>query len=196
MPESSAIRAFAAVSVDSGLKARVRDLQERLNALIHTKVVRWVPSDHLHLTLKFYGHLPLENLPALTSALRSSCDAIAPFTLSLCGLGCFPSAQKPSVIWLGVRGDLAILELLHKEIDNRTKALSGHSEDREFRPHLTIGRVKASPAEARRVGQTVQTQQLPELGRWSVREIELIQSTLTPQGSSYRSLAVIPLTKA
>lgn len=196
MPGSSAIRAFVAVRLPGELRAAILDCQRRWRSLIAGKTVRWLSEDQWHLTLRFYGNVAADRLPALTEALRSSSEAMAPFQLSVGGLGCFPSWQKPGVIWLGVGGDLTTLENLRERIVNQTKSFGSHAEDHVFHPHLTLARVKAGGREARVIGEVFQTQRVPQLGTWEVREIELIQSVLSPQGSAYRPLVGCPLAKA
>ncbi|MBI2947543.1 MAG: RNA 2',3'-cyclic phosphodiesterase [Verrucomicrobia bacterium] len=191
---SAAIRAFVAVPVPAELKAAIAESQRQLQARAGTKAVRWVSAAQWHLTLKFYGNVDSEKLSGLTNALRAACATAGPFSLSLGGLGSFPSWQKPSVIWIGIGGDLAAMANLEKSIEQRTAVFGSRAEKRDFRPHLTVGRVKGNAHDARQAGQAIRTQHVPELGKWEVREIELIQSLLSPQGSSYRSLAVLPLT--
>ncbi|MBI4664123.1 MAG: RNA 2',3'-cyclic phosphodiesterase, partial [Verrucomicrobia bacterium] len=182
-----------AVPVPAELKAAIAESQRQLQARAGTKAVRWVSAAQWHLTLKFYGNVNSEQLPGLTDALRVACATTRPFPLSLGGLGCFPSWQKPSVIWIGVGGDLATLTGLQNSVEQRTAVFANRSEKRDFHPHLTVGRVKGSPRNARQAAQIIRTQQVLELGKWEVREIELIQSILSPQGSTYRSLAIFYL---
>ena len=94
---------------------------------------------------------------------------------------------------MGVDGDLVELKRLQKQIQFETSRFGNHAEERDFHPHLTIGRVKAAPAEARRLGDRIQQWETPQFGEWRVGEIELIQSKLTPQGSIYSRLASVAL---
>ncbi len=176
----------------AGLKRAIQRLQEQLRESCGKHVVRWLKPDQLHLTLKFFGNVGSDQLPELSNALRCACQGVTAFRLAIGGLGCFPSLQRPSVIWLGVSGDVDILDTLQKEIDLATKAFGDHSEFREFSPHLTIGRVKAAGREARQVGLAIGNAPAGEIGSWDVPEVELIQSTLSPEGSTYRPLANVP----
>lgn len=192
-PMHAPVRAFVAVSLDAGLKASIHQLQDQLQDSCGIHVVRWANPDQLHLTLKFFGTVPSDRLTELSDALGASCHGITAFRLAIGGLGCFPSIQRPSVIWIEVRGDVGVLETLQKRIDRATTGFGSHSESREFHPHLTLGRVKTAGREARQAGLAIQNTQVGELGRWNVHEVELIQSTLSPQGSSYRQLACVSL---
>ena len=194
MSASPLIRAFVAIPLPSELKTVIGERQQQLQTIIRRQSVRWTHPDQLHLTLKFYGNVASEGIIALTQALRVSCQTIPRFSLSLDGLGCFPSTRRPAVIWLGIYGDIPMLAELHKNIDDQTKNFGSRADARDFHPHLTIGRVKASPREARPVSDAMQNHHFGELGKWEVRELALIQSILSAQSSIYQSLAVFPLT--
>ena len=190
---SDFIRAFVAVSVPAELKAAIAKTQRQLQNRAGTNAIRWTAEAQWHLTLKFYGNVASEQVPALTGALRAACQPIRPFSISLGGVGCFPSWQKPGAIWIGVGGDITALETLQKDVEQRTAGFGSHSEKRDFHPHLTVGRVKGSACDTRAAGQAFRDQHIPDLGEWEVREIELIQSTLSPRGSSYQALGVFSL---
>ena len=191
-PGQAAARVFVAVSVDAGLKHAIQRLQEQLGEPCGKHVVRWVKPEQLHLTLKFFGNVGVDQFPELSNALRCACQGVTAFRLAIGGLGCFPSLQRPSVIWLGVSGEVEILGKLQKDIGLATNAFGDHSEVREFSPHLTIGRVKAAGHEARQAGLVIRNTPVGEIGSWDVPGVELIQSTLSPEGSSYRQLASVP----
>jgi len=80
-------------------------------------------------------------------------------------------------------------ESIQESIDADTGETFNHREEREFLPHLTLGRVTAQGRDARMVGEAVQRASAPRLGGWRVREIELIRSELMQQGARYATLA-------
>ncbi|MBI4662674.1 MAG: RNA 2',3'-cyclic phosphodiesterase [Verrucomicrobia bacterium] len=188
MAEPGSIRAFAAIPVAPDLKAEILRLQERLQRLFRKNPVRWVRGEQLHLTLKFYGNVDSTQVASLTAALRMACEGVRPFELSITGSGCFPSFQRPNVVWLGLTGDLPVLEQLQIRIEQQTKDFGRQSDNRSFHPHLTLGRIKAGPSAAREVGRVIQEAGIGEIGRWKVGEFELIQSTLSPRGISYQEV--------
>lgn len=185
------IRAFVAACLPNGLLERIQGEQERLDVQCGPNAVRWTRAAQLHLTLRFYGNVPGEQLEALKGALHRAAVGTSPLSLTARGLGCFPSSQRPNIIWLGLEGDLDELEKLQARIEQESAGFGNHSEDRKFHPHLTIGRVKASGRHARRVGEIIQSTELASLGTWEVNEITLMQSQLLPTGSIYTPLAEI-----
>lgn len=196
MSSSTRIRAFVAIPLDSELKGAVQKLQNDLQIRLRSPNVRWTKPDQLHLTLKFLGDVPSDEIPAISEGLLKSCCRTSPLRLSIGGVGCFPSPTRPRIIWLGIAGDLAPLEALQKAIDDQTKSHGPHVEEREFHPHLTIGRIKTAEGGARRVGEMVSEIRIEALGHWNAREVELIQSTLSSAGSSYQILAKFALSSS
>jgi 2'-5' RNA ligase len=59
--------------------------------------------------------------------------------------------------------------------------------DREFHPHITLARVPGP--QPPKIAAWMQRHAGFEFGDWPVREIQLIQSVLTPKGPVYETLA-------
>lgn len=181
------IRAFVGISIDAELRRALAGLQQRLETNAGSPPVRWAPPDQLHLTLKFLGNVPVERLDELKRALDTACAGASAFSLSIRGVGCFPSVQRPHVIWAGIEGDVAALEQLQERIERAASPFGSHSEDRKFHPHLTIGRVKSQShaRDRRRLSQAIRGSATESLGEWRVAQVDLVQSQLSPQGSLY-----------
>jgi 2'-5' RNA ligase len=167
--------------------------QTRLAGALGEGGVRWVRPEQVHLTLRFYGSVAQPAVPELTAALRQSAEGIAPFQLSVEGIGCFPSTTRPKVVWFGLAGEVEPLQQLARQVAEGTALFGSHSEVREFRPHLTVARVAAQGVGARRVGEAIRIVRVGELGRWRVDELTLMRSRLHPSGSVYTPLARIAL---
>jgi 2'-5' RNA ligase len=187
------VRAFIAIALNPDLLAALKNVQHQLQARLPSVPVRWAHPEQLHLTLKFLGHVPRERLADSAAALNRASTGIAPFQLALEGVGCFPHPKNPRVVWIGINGELPSLRRLQIQIDEQTQGIGDHSEERVFQPHLTLGRVNAPGQQARELGELVQTASFPDLGRWTVREIHLIQSVLSPDGARYSTLATAAL---
>ena len=100
---------------------------------------RWCkPSTH-HITVAFLGDVPSERLPELISGVQEVVARTLPFVPNYAGVGCFPSAQRPRVLWagVGVGGDAATA--LHEEL-RKSLFADGFHVDGRFEPHLTIAR--------------------------------------------------------
>ena len=189
------MRTFIAVDIfqaaKDGLERTVSGLRE-----MGLGDVRWVQLQGIHLTLKFLGEIDDAMVQPILAAAERSCHGTGSFELTLSGLGCFPNSKKPRVIWAGLEGDIEALIQLQARLDQELHlSCSFKREDRPFRPHLTLARVRdiASDKDRRSVGERIDAVPLPTDIRWTVSQINLIHSTLTPQGAKYRTLGSVML---
>lgn len=187
------IRAFVAACLDPELLAKIQRNQDLLENQLPSQAVRWTQSKHIHLTLKFLGNVAVSNVELLKSGLKTAAQGCRAFELRVSGLGCFPSFSRPRVIWLGLEGELAPLQELQQKIERICESFGSHAEERRFQPHLTIGRVLAAGEKGRRVAEVVRGWRAGLIGKWTLREIKLIQSKLGPHGSTYISLETVAL---
>jgi 2'-5' RNA ligase len=186
------IRAFLAIEMPESLRpglALVQGELKRSNA-----DVRWVTPENIHLTLKFFGNVPDDEIETLALAAREVAQAEEPFQLKATIAGAFPSPRAPRVVWLGLGGDVVPLTRLYHKLEKAFAGLGYHPENRAFNPHLTLGRVK-SPLNRDKLARILE--KLPPLDwpPFAVKELVLFQSVLSPKGSTYTPLKVIPLGK-
>lgn len=187
------IRAFIAINLPQQIKAELEAFQRALKSKVPTDWVRWTAADQIHLTLRFLGNIPAEAVPALESALQRVCAAAKPFELAAERFGWFPEGTRPRVLWVDVSGQLDALNRLAQAIIIETMDW-GELEDREFRAHLTIGRVKTNiPTDLRKLSEILGKVQLGQLGQWQVTHVDLMRSQLHPTGPVYTRLASVPL---
>jgi len=137
----------------------------------------------MHLTLRFLGDSEAAALAALERVLAELGTRCAPFALRLAGLGAFPNERKPRVLWVGLDGDMAALQLLQRQIEEAVQGLGWQAEQRAFRPHLTLGRVRAHQELSMSAGGDAP----PDLS-FAVAEVELIESRLHKRGPQYHTL--------
>jgi 2'-5' RNA ligase len=184
------IRAFLAIELPDALRPGLTQVQEELKR--SRADVRWVPVGNIHLTLKFFGNVPEDEIDALVRAARTATAAAAPLQLQVTGAGAFPSPNAPRVVWLGLGGDVLPLTRLYYGLEKAFTSLGYLPEGRAFNPHLTLGRVK-SPANRDKLARRLE--KLPPLDwpPFTVKDLVLFKSVLSPQGSSYSPLEVIPL---
>jgi len=190
-----AIRAFIAIELPEAILAELDNIEARLKPQMPHDAIRWVKADSIHLTLKFLGQVPSDQLDLITSSLRGAVAAHAPFMLEIKDAGCFPSIHRPRVVWVGVEENEHRLHALQRAVENAIAPLGYPTEIRDFTPHLTLGRLARDvrPADQKRIGDVVQTAGVGSLGRWEVRQVALIKSDLKPSGAEYTVLTQAPL---
>jgi len=113
-------RLFIAILLPEEIKARLAASQRSWQRRTSGGVVRWTPLEQMHLTLRFLGDVPEESVPAIVEALHRAAATVAPFALRASGLGCFPDARRPRVLWAGVAGGLTALHNLQGRIAAET----------------------------------------------------------------------------
>ena len=190
-------RGFVAIALPDEIRSRCARLMTSLRG--EARQVSWVKPGNLHLTLKFLGNTRPSQAERLLASLAHKAMKLSPFEVVLGGLGVFPTFRRPRIIWLGVSEGAGSLEELAAKVEGAAAKAGFSRESRRFSPHLTLGRVKMA---RRRSGksstQTLSEQRVGEdlqallgrsdpgaLGRFTVREVVLIESRLSPGGSLY-----------
>jgi RNA 2',3'-cyclic 3'-phosphodiesterase len=191
----SHIRAFIAVPLSTGTKDALQRLLGRLSANPATRAARWVRPASMHLTLKFLGDVPADEIDDLAEGVGLACQGKAPFAIEIAGLGAFPNAHRPRVIWAGIQGDKDQLLALQTAVEEAMEMLGHRPEGRPFSPHLTLARIKrgARGEEVARLGAHVRSAQIGSLAQQLVDEVHLIRSDLRPSGPIYTTLATAKL---
>ena len=130
----------------------------------------------------------------LQKILESEVAHHKPFEISIGGLGAYPSPRRARVIWAGVEAP-AELSAVQSGIENEMARLGYAREEREFSPHLTLGRVvRNAPQPAiKKLGDVLCKTKLGYLGAAMVHDIHLFQSDLRPEGAVYTCLFSAPL---
>jgi len=178
----SLIRCFVAVDVEEPLiVARVAELQEQLKATGAS--IKLVELENLHLTLRFIGEVPLETAERIKAALEVV--DFEPFTARFAGLGAFPDARRPRVVWVGVQEGARELSELSAKVNAALSKLKLPKPEEEFTPHLTIARVKGGVGGLPRM---LQEASHVEVGSMLVDRFRLKRSTLTSRGPIYQTL--------
>ncbi len=191
------VRCFVAIELNEEARSALAALQVRLQGAdrMATQAVKWVAPQSIHLTLKFLGQVPGSKIQAIVEALGNACWGCEPFELSLAGAGCFPNPQSPRVLWVGLEGDLERLASLQQAVEGALGKLGFPPEDRPFKPHLTLGRVRETAGKEERCRLGLATRALPGMGgtKVPVAAVSLIRSHLRPEGAVYEKLAELSL---
>ena len=189
------MRTFISADIPDESRSEVALFLARLRTMKIEKL-RWVQPEAIHLTLKFLGEINQDRVGSVLSAMNESCDGASPFGLSTGGLGCFPNRRSLQVVWLGLEGDMEALGELQGKLDGELHQTADlPMENRPFRPHLTLARVRrgATEADRRQIWETIEATPPPEPITWHVSQLSLVHSTLLPQGPEYRTLGSAPL---
>jgi 2'-5' RNA ligase len=190
MPKTT--RTFIAVAVPDALGQKLTRLQTLLAP--EMPGVRWTSALPFHLTLAFLGDVADTDLNDVCGATAAAAGAVESFELRLEGLGAFPSAARPRVVWVGATGPgLAPLAALQKEVAREVRAAGYPPDDDRFHPHVTLGRIKTGRGPALDLTSQVKHHQTWSPGSFAVQEAVVFASALSPEGPTYTHLSRAPL---
>ena len=144
--------------------------------------LKWVPPENWHVTVAFLGEVDEKALVHLDAAIAPVVAGATPFSFSFSEMAWFPSIFKPRLLTLMVEPD-ATLSALQREVVSALRREGFHTENREYRPHLTLARLKG----ARR---RFQPPALPPIPAFSceAQELVLFESITGGPASVYRPL--------
>jgi 2'-5' RNA ligase len=186
-----AVRAFIAVALQGRVVGTIEDF---ISDLRHrTRPVKWVERQNLHITLKFLGDVPEDRIPALSDSVARAAAVHSKFRVSFIGLGAFPNPGKARVVWVGIDRGGAELEALAKSVEAETVGSGFPPQDKPFRAHLTIGRVKGDAPPGPELVEAIVGNAQRRFGVMPVETVRVMASKLTPDGPIYTCLAQAPL---
>ena len=164
-------RLFAGVAVAA--TEEMRGWGGELRGGLRGEGIRWARLENLHVTVEFFGEVGEERMGGLAQALGRAAAGAQGFPLRLAGVGTFGGALHPRVLWLGVES--AGLRDLHGRVAAALREAGWEPEAREYRPHLTLGRIDRLE-DLRRFTEVVSRCRAPETEAQGVRELILYES--------------------
>jgi RNA 2',3'-cyclic 3'-phosphodiesterase len=178
------IRSFIAIPLAGEVQRAARKIARELRG--ENDGMKWVPEENLHLTLKFLGDVVDRDVPQVCRVIRQSCESIGEFELEFQGTGGFPSDDRPRVVWAGItEGGENLVELVSL-LEKGLAKLGFKPEPRDYRPHLTLGRVRSgSRAASAEVVEKVLRFKNRRLGVLPVDQVRLYASYLDKGGPTY-----------
>ena len=212
------LRTFIAVEIDPPHKQNLTHLISTLKQ--SNSDVKWVNETQMHLTLKFLGNIEESKVQKISEALKSIASSTKEFTITLSNIGTFPNAKRPRVIWVGIDKGKNELKLLAGQIKTEleklnflsststcSKSSSGEvekqiwnkpslgtrKETRDFKAHLTLGRVR-SQKNLQNLTKLLTETTFQSQGEIKIDKLILFQSTLTPKGAIYTKLSTANFT--
>lgn len=189
----SSKRLFIGVQVSSKLQADLKQVFQKLkiSAQTHDYNIRWSPEENWHITLQFLG--PTED--ALITKINEAIDQVAStyssFTVRASGVGGFPEERRARVIYAGVSRTQELLDL-QSSIEAATAPLGFKPEDREYSPHITLGRLRSAGSITDLISPFVRK----KFEDFQLTELTLFESQLRGNFTHYEPLHRSPLAAA
>lgn len=186
------IRSFLAFEQPEEIKGIVEETSVSLDKS-HLDV-RWVKPGNIHLTVVFLGSVPAEDLEVMEQPIHEICSGFSPFSIALKGLGCFPHARSPRVIWVGLEGEIERMARFRDSLQGRLVPFGIKEEKRPFRPHLTLGRFNSFRRTDRELEEILERYRDLASPVCPLGELVLFKSDLRRGGSIYTKMKSWPLT--
>lgn len=176
------MRTFIAVEIGQDSKDKLAKLEDEFKRIAAD--VKWVKPDNIHITLKFLGEVPAGDIEKINKAVETATQKFKTFEINLREVGGFPSLKNPRVIWVGVEEGKEELIRLSQSVDRELSSLGFPPEERDFVPHLTIGRVKSSK-NIKELAQKIDKHQNANFGQGIVDKVLIMESNLNLKGPTY-----------
>ncbi len=186
------IRSFIAIPLDLAVQKTAARLVKRLAA--DKDGIKWVPTDNLHLTLKFLGDVDNVEVPKVCQYIEQACADIETIELTFSGALALPSREKTRMIGVHIDEPGGQLVKLVSNLERLLADLGFKPESRDYVPHLTLGRTRAGSRRAsEEVLQRLEKETNAQLGTMRAEAVILMGSFLEKSGPSYQVMGTIEL---
>jgi len=157
--------------------------------------VSWVKAENLHYTMRFLGEVGEDGARRAAEAAAEAAAVEPAFPAELGAFGAFPNPARARVIWVGMTAGAEALKSLAAALERALTRRGFGRADKPFAAHLTLGRVRDP-----RASWSDTLRRTPPLAggaaRFTVERLSVVESTLSPKGSTYAVRAEAALRRA
>jgi 2'-5' RNA ligase len=165
------------------MQEHIRQLRETVSDV----AASWSRVENIHLTLKFFGNVAVDRIASISNAASRAAKEFEPLQIAVGETGVFPRPSRAQVLWIGVDDPSGKLIRLQQRLEDECAHEGFAKEDRAFRPHLTIARLR-KPEGARRLADAHLRMEF-EPFKIELRELILFRSELSSKGSKYTAIS-------
>jgi 2'-5' RNA ligase len=184
-------RVFCAVELPAEVHARLEDHILKLRQEVPDAAASWSRVENIHLTLKFFGNVEVKRIARISEAAERVVKQFSTFQIGVGETGVFPRPSRPQVLWIGVSDPSGQLSALQDKFENECAADRFEKEDRAYRPHLTIARLR-KPEGARQLADAHLQMKFEQI-EVELKELVVFRSELSPKGSKYTVISAADL---
>lgn len=180
-------RIFCAAELSEQVRVQLQEHIDRLREDVPEVAASWSRVENVHLTLKFLGNVPMDRMQTISDAAARTVNEFSAFQISIGNTGVFPRPSRAQVLWIGVSDPSGKLSALQEGFENECATKGFAKEDRAFRPHLTIARIR-KPEGARRLADAHLSRQFESISV-TLTELIVFRSELSSKGSKYTPIS-------
>lgn len=172
------MRIFFAITLEDTAKKTLIDFIEKQKRNKALENMWWTKHDHLHITLRFIGHIEEDKLSELIQVIETQLEQqkTKSFIVNTKEIILF-STHHAKILSLEIEPNEALINIVEL-INSAAESIGFEREKRNFLPHLTLGRIKNNLLSP-----------LPDLSlnpfQIPVNNIVLFKSKPTQEGSQY-----------
>ena len=162
---------------------RILQTVEKLRSRFKGSSAKWTSSGSWHITSYFIGNANDQEIEILKEIITETAKNTRPFSVSVTGIGFFPSADRPKVLWAGVTPKDDLTKLYHKT-GALLRTAGFKTGNRSYTPHITLARIKHchDPEIAKSIESYYSGM---AFGTLHINDIILYESRLFPSGAQY-----------
>ena len=176
-------RVFCAIDIPRNVRDQLLAQIKHLREVVPHAQASWSRPESIHLTLKFFGEIEQDQVERLSMAASRVTQRYSRFQIGLGGTGTFPPRGTPRVLWIGVNDPSGQLTDLQQQFENECAKEGFPKEERVFRAHLTLARIR-NPHGSRRLAEVHKGIEFKPV-EFRVSELLLFRSELSSEGSKY-----------
>jgi 2'-5' RNA ligase len=180
-------RLFCAFELPESVRSRIDQHGRKVREAVPEAAASWSRAENIHLTVKFFGNVDQAKVPVITAAAARVVKEFSSIQIEIGTAGVFPRPSCPQVLWIGVSDPSGALLSLQQRLEDEFARKGFAKENRAFRPHLTIARIR-KPQNADRLAQTHLGREFSNLPV-TLNELVLFRSELSSKGSKYTSIS-------
>ena len=183
------IRTFLSIPVPLEVRSKKNMLYSTLEE--SPAKINWVKNVQLHLTIKFLSHTPESIIEKIINEVGSVTSTLKPFEIIIESTGCFPTKERPRVLWMGVNGNLDPLYNLFTKIESALDLLGFPKEQQGYTPHITLARIKYPQKWTPDISTFLKSSYDPI--DFPIDRVQYFSSELLPSGTVHTLLKSFPL---
>lgn len=164
------------------------ELKEILNLISRIDGVKVTSTKQIHMTLCFIGDMNENRILDVKDVVERSLKHSHSSQINIKGIGAFPNARDPKVIWAGIESDIPFKEIsdnMSRELD----LLKIDHDSKPFKPHITLGRASGHP----NISSVMKGYDGHSFGVIDCDHVMIMKSELLPSGAKHTPLYSIPL---
>ena len=180
-------RIFCAVELPAAVRVQLQEHCRQLREAVRDVTASWTRVENIHLTLKFFGNVAIERIPKISAAVERAIKKFPPFSIEIGKTGVFPKPSRAQVLWIGVNDPSGKLAELRRQLDTECAKEKFEKDDRVYRPHLTIARLR-KPQGARLLADAHLNMHF-EPCEINLSELIVFRSEMSSKGSKYTAIS-------